>query len=436
MATKKTPAPSKTVTKEQITELQRLNTRQAQADAAQIPAYDPYTSPIVTEGNDATVAAAEAAAAEAEKIQADIATAGGERAFVEKNAPSTMTTAQKNAILPEGQKIPTITTSTGQVAQYKASDGTSFTNYQDYQSYQDALDQKLQNRQSAYDLLFQEFSKYGLGSLVEPLKGLITDARVSPSEFAIRLQETPAYQQRFSANAGRIAKGLTALNPAQYLAMEDQYQNIMRNYGLPESYYAKGALGKQEGFDKLLANDVSASELEDRILNAQNRVLNANPEVVQALKNFYPDIKNGDILAYVLDPQNALSNIKKKITASEIGGAAMAAGLTTSVGRAEQLGAAGVTGQAYQQASPFITTAAQRGSQLADIYGQSPYGQSQAEQEAFNLSGAPEAVAQRRKLKSLEEASFAGSSGTSAGALSRDRAITPYMMGMPGAGAF
>lgn len=432
MATKKTPAPSKTVTKEQITELQRLNTRQAQADAAQIPAYDPYTSPIVPEGNDAAVAAAEAAAAEAEKIQADIAAAGGEKAWLLKNAPSNMTVSQMNAILPEGQKIST--SQGGQ--QFKATDGTPFTNYQDYQSYQDALDNKLQNRQSAYDLLFQEFSKYGLGSLVEPLKGLITDARVSPSEFAIRLQETPAYQQRFSANAGRIAKGLIALSPAQYLAMEDQYQNIMRNYGLPESYYAKGALGKQEGFDKLLANDVSASELEDRILNAQNRVLNANPEVVQALKNFYPDIKNGDILAYVLDPQNALSNIKKKITASEIGGAAMAAGLTTSVGRAEQLGAAGVTGQAYQQASPFITTAAQRGSQLADIYGQSPYGQSQAEQEAFNLSGAPEAVAQRRKLKSLEEASFAGSSGTSGGALSRDRAISNYMMGSPGAGAF
>ena len=327
-----------------------------------------------------------------------------------------------------------VTDSTG--GQFKATDGTSFTNYQDYQSYQDALDNKLQGRKSAYDLLFQEFSQYGLGSLVESLKDLITDTTVAPSEFSIRLQQTPAYKQRFSANADRIAKGLTALTPAEYLAKEDAYQNVMRNYGLPESYYTKGALGKQEGFDKLLANDVSATELEDRILNAQNRVLNANPEVVQALKNFYPDIKNGDILAYVLDPQNALSNIKKKITASEIGGAAMAAGLTTSVGRAEQLGAAGVTGQAYQQASPFITTAAQRGSQLADIYGQSPYGQSQAEQEAFNLSGAPEAVAQRRKLKSLEEASFAGSSGTSGGALSRDRAISNYMMGSPGAGAF
>jgi len=62
---------------------------------------------------------------------------------------------------------------------------------------------------------------------VEPLKGLILE-NISPSEFGIRLQQTDAYKKRFSANQDRIAKGLTALSPAEYLAMEDQYQNIMR----------------------------------------------------------------------------------------------------------------------------------------------------------------------------------------------------------------
>ena len=70
------------------------------------------------------------------------------------------------------------------------------------------------NRQSAYDLLYSEFSKYGLGSLVERLKGLIQE-NISPSEFSIRLQGMPEYQQRFSANQDRIAKGLSALTPAE-----------------------------------------------------------------------------------------------------------------------------------------------------------------------------------------------------------------------------
>ena len=54
------------------------------------------------------------------------------------------------------------------------------------------VNQDNSKRQSAYDLLFEQFSKYGLGSLVEPLKNLITDPGVSDSEFTIRLRETPS----------------------------------------------------------------------------------------------------------------------------------------------------------------------------------------------------------------------------------------------------
>jgi ABC-type Zn2+ transport system substrate-binding protein/surface adhesin len=142
----------------------------------------------------------------------------------------------------------------------------------------------------------------------------LLQSNVSPSQFAIELQNTKAYQQRFAANQDRIKAGLRALTPAEYVGLEDQYQNIMRNYGLPATYYSKDAIGTQAGFQKLLANDVSASELEDRIATAQQRVLNTNPEVLRALRQFYPDLSNADILAYTLDPQNALANIKRKVS--------------------------------------------------------------------------------------------------------------------------
>lgn len=406
-------------------------------------AYTPYVSPDVSTGSDEAVAAAEAAATEAEK-QAAVMDEMGLRRYVNQYAPSSYTVKQKNAVLPESEQMSSGAQSFGAGAgvggTYKASDGTVFNNYSDYLYYQDGLDKKIQSRKSAYDALFQQFSQWGLGSIVEPLKAIIQDTTIDPSLYSFYLANDPkyntAYKQRFSANEARVKSGLRALSPAEYLAKEDAYQSIMRNYGLPESYWKVGALGTQEGFNKLIEGDVSAAELEDRVLNAQNRVLNANPEVVQALKNFYPDIKNGDILAYVLDPNNALSNIKKKITAAEIGGAAIAGGLNTSAQRAEQLAGYGVTGQAYKEASPFLRNAAERGSQLADIYGQSPYGQTQAEQEAFNLAGGTEAATRRRKLTELEKAAFSGSSGTSGGALSRDRALTAQMLGTPGAGAF
>ena len=285
-------------------------------------------------------------------------------------------------------------------------------------------------RQSAYDTLYNEFNKYGLGSLVESIKGMITDAKVSPSQFAIALQNTKEYQQRFSANQDRIKAGLRALSPAEYIAKEDAYQNIMRNYGLPASYYAKDALGTQAGFNKLLANDVSDVELEDRVATAQQRVLNSNPEVLKALKQFYPDINNADILAYALDPQNALTNIKRKVTAAEIGGAALAQGLQANGGTAESLAGLGITKAQAQQGYTNVAEMVPRGSQLADIYGQQPYNQQTAEAEVFNTAGAADAAARRKKLTALEQAQFGGSSGV--GALGRDKAIYGATQGQSG----
>ena len=290
------------------------------------------------------------------------------------------------------------------------------------------------DRQSAFDTLYNEFNKYGLGSMVDQIKGLITDSNVNPSQFSLALQNTDAYKQRFSANQDRIAQGLKALTPAEYIGLEDQYQNIMRNYGLPSSYYTKDSMGTQAGFNKFIANDVSATELENRIATAQQRVINSNPEVLQALKQFYPDISNGDILAYTLDPKNGMDNINRKVTAAEIGGAALAQGLQANGGTAESLAGQGVTKAQAQQGYTNVAEMVPRGSQLADIYGQTPYTQGTAEAEVFNTAGAAAATQKRKKLAGLETATFSGSSGV--GSLNRDRPISNYMLGQPGAGAY
>jgi hypothetical protein len=274
---------------------------------------------------------------------------------------------------------------------------------------------------SAYDLLNQQFTDLGIGGLVPELKTFIEEG-ISPSEFTLRLRQTDAYKKRFAANAQRVAKGLRALSEAEYIGLEDQYQNVMRQYGLPESYYSRGEMGKQEGFEKFIAGDVSATELEDRISTAQRRVINANPEVTQALKQFYPGISNADILAYTLDPKNAIENIKRKVTTAEIGGAAIQSGLQTGLSRAEQLRAAGVTKETAQQGFGTIAGGLQRGSQLASIYGEDPYTQQVAETEVFNIAGAQEARKQRQKITGLEKATFGGQTGITGGALARDRA--------------
>jgi hypothetical protein len=289
---------------------------------------------------------------------------------------------------------------------------------------------------SAYDMLTLELNNLGLSSLIGPLKGLFQQGITDSDTLRLKLSETPEYKTRFSANAERIKKGLTALTPAQYLAKEDAYQNIMRQYGLPASYYTKDSTGKQAGFDQLLSNDVSAVELEDRVMQAQNRVVNSNPEVAQALRSFYPDITNGDILAYTLDPKNALDAIKRKVTAAEIGGAALSAGLTTGLASAEGLAQLGVDKAAARQGYGQIAEMLPRASMLSDIYNQGPYNQATAEAEIFNTTGAASATAKRKKISELEKSAFSGSSGTANNALSRDRAMGNQGIGTSGAGAF
>jgi hypothetical protein len=276
-------------------------------------------------------------------------------------------------------------------------------------------------RKSAFNILKMEFQQFGLGSLVDSISNLLTDG-TPPAEFALRLRGTQEYKDRFKANEIRLSKGLAALSPAEYVALEDQYQNVMRNYDLPESYYTKDKTGRQVGFEQLIGGDVSSTELENRIITAKDRVINTNPEVSKALKQFYPDITDGDILAYALDPKNALKTIQSKVTAAEIGGTAMQFGLGTSLARAEELQKYGVDKASATEGYSAIGTGLQRGSELVSIYGESPYSQATAESEVFKLTGQDKARKQRQKVTGLEKATFGGQSGVTSGALSRDRA--------------
>jgi hypothetical protein len=303
---------------------------------------------------------------------------------------------------------------------YIAPDGKIFTDLNAYNVYVAKVkaDEKALVGKSAYDILYGQFNKYGMASLIEPLKKFIQDG-LSQAELTLKLRETPQYQERFAANALRIKNGFAAIDEATYLGLEDKYQTIMQNYGLPESYYQRGALGKQAGFENLIAGNVDPITLEERIMEGQ-KVLKGSKDIKDAIGQFYPGLNNGDFLAYVLDPKNALSEIKRKVTAAEIGGAQLGAGLQATVAGAEALGTAGVTGKQYQQAASTIAETALRGGQLSGFYKQDPYTQQTAEALLLDIPGSAEALKKTKKLTGLETAEFSGRAGT--GAIARDRA--------------
>ena len=287
--------------------------------------------------------------------------------------------------------------------------------------------EKLAERVSAYDILYSQFKDLGLESLVEDVKESIIKSQ-SKSERTLALRSSDNYKKRFAGNKKRVDNGFAAIDEATYLALEDSYQALLQNYGMPEKYYKRGDLGVQEYLEQAISNNVDPTTFEDRIIAGQ-KVLNANKAVLDAAKEFYPTLTDGDFLDYVLNTENALPDIQRKVTAAEIGGAQLNAGfnfgktpqeIAAAKANAEELAKAGVTGAKYQASAADIAEASIRGGQLSSIYKQDPYTQQTAEAAVLNTPGSAEAVKQTKKLTALEQAKFSGQAGR--GVLARERA--------------
>jgi hypothetical protein len=280
--------------------------------------------------------------------------------------------------------------------------------------------QRLAEKVSAVDILRRTMAANGLESLADAAYDAIMNEE-SDSGRLLALRSSPAYQKRFAANAQRTKNGFAAIDEATYLGLEDSYQQIAQNYGLPEKYYKRGELGVQQYFADAIAKNIDPLTFKERVVEGQ-KILNANKTTLDAAKQFYPTLTDGDFLDYVLNPENAVEDIKRKVTAAEIGGAALQSGLTTNLARAEELQKMGVDKEAATAGYSTIGAGLQRGSQLASIYQQDPYTQTTAEEEIFKLSGQQEARKQRQKITGLEKATFGGQTGLTSGALARDRA--------------
>lgn len=260
-----------------------------------------------------------------------------------------------------------------------------------------------QQRQSIVAVLTDRFQKYGLGSLINKIKDLAIDG-ATESTITLALQESEEYKTRFKANQTRIAKGLAVLTPAEYLNNEDGYRQVLRSYGLKQ--FDTDAYVQQ-----FIANDMSPTEFSNRVVTAVQRVQNADPAIVQQLRDYY-GIGQQDLVAYVLDPEQQFQKIQRQVSASEIGVAAARQGLRAGVSVAEQLAAQGVTQAEAQKGYATIADILPTAEKLSDIYGTTldTYGQSEAEQEVFNSLAS--AQRKRQNLTKREVASFSGAAGT------------------------
>ena len=201
---------------------------------------------------------------------------------------------------------------------------------------------------SASDELMAVLRRYNLEGLFDALnKSVIADVTLvrNPDALFGSIRETPIYKERFKGNADRVSKGLPELSEAEYINQELSYKTNLKNLGMPKGFY-----DTQEAFANFIANDISPVELAQRIQQGYNAVTQANPEVLNQLKRMVPDLTDGDIAAYFLDPTKSGQEIERKARAAQISAAGVTqGGMQITTAQAEQLAKQGVTAEQAQQ---------------------------------------------------------------------------------------
>jgi hypothetical protein len=268
-------------------------------------------------------------------------------------------------------------------------------------------------RRSAYAILEDTFKAYNLEELVPEIKKYLQQG-LSSAEATLQLRQTPTYKTRFKGNEGRLAKGLPAYSPAEYLQAEETYANLLNSNNL-------SGLSNKETFSKLISGGVSPAEAQDRINNVFNKIDNASDDVKNELGRYFsqygvgdPLIQRNQIAEAILSGENPAMKLESNIKRAQLRAGATAAKYTLPEERVatveKLLSEAGVNnvyaaGQQGFQTLAQIEPATQT---LAERYGSPTVSASELEKEAF-LGLKSE---RRKKLEEQEKATFKGSAGT------------------------
>jgi hypothetical protein len=197
-------------------------------------------------------------------------------------------------------------------------------------------------RQDARSTINTVLATYGLEGLADfTYNEIIVKETVNinnPDAIIFALREQPTYKKRFAGNAARLKAGLSELDPASYIGLENQFRETLRSNGLPANFY-----DSTDDFQALIEGDVSPSELNSRVEQGYRAVADADPEVKRQMQNLY-GVDEGQLAAYFLDPQKAAPLLTRQARAAQISARGLEQGgiqLTSQL--AEDLARRGIT---------------------------------------------------------------------------------------------
>jgi hypothetical protein len=287
----------------------------------------------------------------------------------------------------------------------------------DYAAQQAALLAE-QRRRDARATMTEVLATYGLGDLTDFVYNeIIVKETVNinnPDAIIFAIREQPAYQKRFAGNAARLKKGLSELDPASYIGLENQYRETLRSNGLPANFY-----DQSEDFQALIEGDVSNAELNERVQQGYRAVVDADPAVKEQMQRLY-GVSEGQLAAYFLDPKRTAPLLSRQAQAANIAARGLEQGGIRLTGEfAEDLARRGIT---EQQARAGFAEVGALGELRQTFAGETELSGERLAGAAFGFDvAAQQELERKRRLRTGEFAgggSFARTTGETSGSIS------------------
>lgn len=259
----------------------------------------------------------------------------------------------------------------------------------------------------AYEALSALFDSYGLSSLAGRIYTYIQNG-YSADTISLELQNTPEFKTRFAGDEIRRKAGLPVLNPADYLATEASYRQILSSAGLPAGFYdSPGDLANWIG------GDVSPTEIKSRVDLATVATTQADKFTRDQLKAYY-GVDDAHLTAYFLDQSKALPLLQKQEAAAQFGAEAARRGLLSDRQAMEDYVSQGFTQSQASQGFQQVADELPNLQALAQRFG-TTFNQAEEESTVFGTNTG--ALAKKRGLASQERALFGSRAGGAAAGL-------------------
>ena len=155
----------------------------------------------------------------------------------------------------------------------------------------------------------------------------------STEQIMLEMRNTPEYKRRFPAMDSLRQRG-RAISEAEYIGLETQYSQILRQYGLPKGFY-----DDYSDFAGWISGDVSPREIEQRVRQASDLAYQAPQETRAELRRLY-GVGEGEIIGYYLDSNRLVATLEKQYRTSQVAGFSLRSGMRQlGLGEAERFAA-------------------------------------------------------------------------------------------------